>query len=122
MELKKCDLDKVVTEEQRWLKLFNEGQTLNDANLPEWMQTPEMRKVMTVLQRFSDKEENYHTYASRLDYQRTQMAVEEHARENLDKWTKAKQELSQVEQKLTRTERSLQQALAEIERLKSGQS
>jgi septation ring formation regulator EzrA len=50
------------------------------------------------------------------------MAVEEHARENLDKWTKAKQELSQVEQKLTRTERSLQQALAEIERLKSGQS
>jgi predicted transposase/invertase (TIGR01784 family) len=121
IELKKCHWDQVVTEEQRWLKLFKEGQTLNDANLPVWMQTPEMRKVMTVLQQFSDKEENYHTYASRLDYQRTQRAIEDMAKENFDKWSKAEQELSQTEQKLSTAELALQDALAEIERLKAGQ-
>ncbi|MEY2803781.1 MAG: hypothetical protein RL657_1117 [Pseudomonadota bacterium] len=156
IELKKCRWDHVATEEQRWLKLFNDGQTLNDADLPEWMQTPEMRKVMTVLQQFSDKEENYHTYASRLDYQRTQRAIENQAQENFDKLNRAEQELGQfeqklnhtvqqltsteqkltsteqkltsteqkltsTEQKLTSTELSLQEALAEIERLKAGQ-
>ncbi len=110
IELKKCRWNRVVTEEQRWLKLFNDGQTLNDAHLPEWMQTPEMRKVMTVLQQFSDKEENYHTYASRLDYQRTQRAIENQAQENFDKLTKAEQELSQVEHKLTSTEHKLTSA------------
>jgi DNA repair ATPase RecN len=110
IELKKCHWPQVVNEEQRWLKLFKEGQMLDDVNLPDWMQTPEMRKVMTVLQQFSDKEENYHTYASRLDYQRTQLTIEHWAKESLDQLTRAKQELDQIEHKLTDTEHKLTDA------------
>ncbi len=90
IELKKCQLLEVVNEEQRWLKLFIEGDTLDDVNLPDWMQTPEMRKAMKVLQDFSDKEENYHMYASRLDYQRVQWALEDDARESKAELEQAK--------------------------------
>lgn len=83
---------------------------------------------MTVLHQFSDKEENYHIYASRLDYQRTQLTIEHWAKESLDQLTRAKQELDQIEHKLSDTEHklsdtehALQEALAEIQRLKSGQ-
>ncbi len=93
IELKKCQLLEVATEEQRWLKLFIEGDTLNDVDLPDWMHTPEMRKAMKVLQDFSEKEENYHMYASRLDYQRVQWALEDDARESKAEAQKALQEL-----------------------------
>ncbi len=145
IELKKCQLLEVVNEEQRWLKLFIEGDTLDDVNLPDWMQTPEMRKAMKVLQDFSDKEENYHMYASRLDYQRVQWALEDDARESKAELEQAKilfaqqleearkearkeakaearrlaaQEVQKVKQQLMQ---QLQAAQDEIARLKSGQ-
>ncbi len=30
----------VTTEEERWIKLFKEGEKLDDTQLPEWMHTP----------------------------------------------------------------------------------
>ncbi len=48
---------------------------------------------MKVLQDFSEKEENYHMYASRLDYQRVQWALEDDARESKAEAQKALQEL-----------------------------
>ncbi len=45
---------------------------------------------MKVLQEFSDKEENYHMYASRLDYQRVQWALEDDARESKAELEQAK--------------------------------
>jgi hypothetical protein len=47
MELKKFATEEVETEEQCWPKLFTEGERLDDANLPEWMQTVEMRQAMS---------------------------------------------------------------------------
>jgi hypothetical protein len=129
IELKKCQLLEVVTEEQRWLKLFIEGETLNDVNLPEWMHTPEMWKAMKVLHDFSEKEENYHMYASRLDYQRVQRALEEDARESKADAVKARQELElgmkkaaqEVQKVKQQLMQQLQAAQEEIARLKSGQ-
>jgi predicted transposase/invertase (TIGR01784 family) len=118
IELKKCQLLEVATEEQRWLKLFIEGDTLNDVNLPEWMHTPEMWKAMKVLHDFSDKEENYHMYASRLDYQRVQRALEEDARESKAELEQAKNFFAQQIQQVTQ---QLQAAQEELARLKSGQ-
>jgi hypothetical protein len=41
LELSKFAVDWVETEEQRWLKFFNEAERLNETALPEWMQTQE---------------------------------------------------------------------------------
>ena len=56
LELNKFAAERVETEEQRWLKFFREGQRLDEANLPAWMQTDEMRQAMSTLNAFSEKE------------------------------------------------------------------
>ncbi len=111
IELTKCQLAEVATEQQRWLKLFVEGETLNDVDLPEWMQTPEMRKAMKVLHDFSEKEENYHIYASRLDYERRQRTQDEFNDMQRDR------DLALLN--LTNAEQQIQALQAEIQRLKS---
>ncbi|MDI9330746.1 MAG: Rpn family recombination-promoting nuclease/putative transposase [Alphaproteobacteria bacterium] len=128
IELNKCKVGDVANEQQRWLKLFVEGDTLNDVNLPEWMHTPEMRKAMTVLHNFSEKEENYHIYASRLDYQRVQWTLENDALESKADAEKARQEAELAKRKATQAQRKaalvvqqLQAAQEEIARLKSAQ-
>ena len=47
MELKKFATEEVETAKQCWLKLFTEGERLDDANLPEWMKTVEIRHAMS---------------------------------------------------------------------------
>ena len=77
LELSKMTLDLVVTEQQRWLKFFRDGDQLNDAApLPEWMNTDEMRQAMNTLRQFSEKERNYHIYQARQNYLRQQMTIQ----------------------------------------------
>ncbi|NCC23501.1 MAG: Rpn family recombination-promoting nuclease/putative transposase, partial [Alphaproteobacteria bacterium] len=59
-ELNKAAVQQVETEQERWLKFFNEGETLDDEKLPEWMQTPVMRQAMSTLTAFSEKDRAYH--------------------------------------------------------------
>jgi hypothetical protein len=119
IELNKCHLDEVATEQQRWLKLFVEGETLNDVSLPEWMQTPEMRKAMKVLHDFSEKEENYHIYASRLDYQRVQWTLENDAQESKADAAKARQELELGMKKFAQeVKKTKHQAAQEVKKTK----
>jgi predicted transposase/invertase (TIGR01784 family) len=47
LELNKFRIDRVVSEQQRWLKFFKDGERLDAAALPDWMQTDEMRQAMT---------------------------------------------------------------------------
>ncbi len=49
-----------------WLKLFKEGK--NFKYLPDNMKTPEMEDVMTILERFSEQERDYHLYHDREDF------------------------------------------------------
>jgi hypothetical protein len=66
----------VTTEEARWIRLFKEGEKLDNTQLPEWMHTPEMEQVMNVIKRFSEKEADYHLYQSRQNYLRQQKTIQ----------------------------------------------
>ena len=75
LELTKFGAGEVHTEEQRWLKFFNEGERLDEGRLPDWMQTEEMRQAMGTLKEFSEKERSYHAYQARQNYLRQQRSI-----------------------------------------------
>ena len=75
LELSKFATDTVETEEQRWLKFFNEAERLDADALPASMQTPEMRRAMSTLTAFSEKEHAYHAYQARQEYLREQQSI-----------------------------------------------
>ena len=64
-ELNRFAAAEVHTEEERWLKFFTEGERLDPERLPDWMQTTEMRRAMSTLQAFSEKERAYDAYRAR---------------------------------------------------------
>jgi predicted transposase/invertase (TIGR01784 family) len=111
-ELPKFAAVEVQTEEERWLKFFVEGEHLDPDNLPEWMNTPEMRQAMSTTQGFSEKERAYHAYQARQNYLRQQKTIQRH----IDALT-AQIERERAEKEQERAEK--QTALAEIERLKA---
>ncbi len=76
LELSKFAADAVHTEQQRWLKFFNEAERLDEDALPAWMQTQEMRRAMNTLKACSEKEHAYHAYQARQDYLREQQSVQ----------------------------------------------
>ena len=92
-ELSKFAATEVATEEQRWLKFFVEGERLDPAHLPVWMNTPEIHQAMSTVQDFSEKERAYHAYQARQNYLRQQKTIQrrideltaEAARERADK-------------------------------------
>ena len=100
-------------EQQRWLQFFKEGERLNDeAGLPDWMTTEEMRQAMSTLRQFSDKERDYDAYQARQNFLREQLTIQH----ELDEERRAKLEAEKREQ-VALADR--QAALEEIERLKA---
>ena len=81
LELSKFNQRTVETEQQRWLKFFNEAEHLDESALPIWMQTREMRQAMTTLKTFSEKERAYHAYQARENYLRMQRGNQRHLEE-----------------------------------------
>jgi len=75
LELEKFRREQVESDGQRWIKFFKDGERLDDAALPNWMNTPEMRKAMSVLRQFSEKEQQYHEYQARLNFLRQQRTI-----------------------------------------------
>ena len=76
LELNKFHAGRIDTEQQRWLKFFKEGETLNDDTLPDWMNTQEMKQAMSTLSRFSEKERAYFQYQARQDFIREQRTIQ----------------------------------------------
>jgi len=106
LELEKFNAQQIETEQQRWLQFFKEGERLNDeAGLPDWMTTEEMRQAMSTLRQFSDKERDYHAYQARQNFLREQLTIQH----ELDEERQAKLEALADKQA----------ALEEIERLKA---
>lgn len=66
----------VENERDRWLQFFKSGDQLDEANLPQWMSTPEMEQAMITLRQFSEKEKNYHLYQARKNYLRQQHTIQ----------------------------------------------
>ncbi|MGH8498226.1 MAG: Rpn family recombination-promoting nuclease/putative transposase, partial [Methylococcales bacterium] len=102
LELAKFDAESIATEQQRWLMFFKKGDQLDAANLPEWMNTEEMRKAMSTLKQFSEKERDYHAYQARQNFLREQRTIQG--------------EMEELEQKLE------QERLEKLEALKREQS
>jgi predicted transposase/invertase (TIGR01784 family) len=140
LELSKCAIDVVQTEQQRWLKFFTEGDRLDAQHLPEWMQTEEMQQAMNTLKAFSEKQRAYHLYQSRQNYLRQQKSIENHlnalraeteqARAEkeqaraAEEWERTEKERERTEKERERAEKEWERAekeaaLAEIERLKA---
>ena len=112
LELSKCEIRRVQTELERWLKFFIEGEQLDAERLPEWMATEKMQQAMNTLRQFSEKERNYHLYQARQNYLRQQRSIQNHLealRAEVDQ-ARAEKEQAQAEKEA---------ALAEIERLKA---
>ncbi len=78
LELNKFAAERVETEQQRWLKFFQDGERLDEAHLPDWMHTDEMRQAMSTLKAFSEKERAYHAYQARQNYLREQRSTQHH--------------------------------------------
>jgi predicted transposase/invertase (TIGR01784 family) len=111
MELNKFAAEAVETEEQRWLKFFIEGERLDDADLPDWMQTPEMRQAMSTLKAFSEKEHAYHAYQSRQNYLRQQRSIQRVLEEE-----RAARELERQAKETALREREAERQAREVER------
>ncbi len=63
LELGKWQYSEALNPEGQWLYFFKEAE--NWRELPEIINTPEMRQAMAVLERFSEKEADYHLYQAR---------------------------------------------------------
>ena len=146
-ELNKAAVQRVETERERWLKFFTEAESLDAANLPEWMQTPVMRQAMSTLSAFSEKERAYHADQARQEFLREQRAIEQalererqakeaerqakeaereakeaalHAQEAERQAREAERQAKEAERQAKETERQAKEAaLAEVERLKA---
>ena len=99
LELNKFEAGQIYTEQQRWLKFFKEGETLNDAALPDWMSTQEMKQAMSTLTTFSEKDRQYHQYQARQEYLREQRVIQY----ELEQSTQAVKAAEQVAQELAQT-------------------
>ena len=116
LELGKFATDLVETEQQRWLKFFTEAERLDDAALPEWMQTAEMRQAMSTLKEFSEKERAYHAYQARQNYLREQRSIQRY----LDSLrAEAEQQRAEIERQ--RAEAEQQRAEADQQRAEADQ-
>lgn len=112
LELANFHAKLIETEAQRWLKFFKEGEQLNDNALPDWMNTQEMQQAMSTLNRFSEKDRQYHQYQARQEYLREQRTIQSELEEALAEKEAANQREAAALQEMT-------VALAEIERLKA---
>jgi predicted transposase/invertase (TIGR01784 family) len=114
VELSKVTVATVHTEQERWLKFFVEGERLDEAQLPEWMQTAEMQQAMSTLQGFSEQERAYHRYQARQDYLRQQKSIENYMRA-----IRAEKEQAQAEKEQAQAEK--EQAQAEKEQARAAE-
>ena len=121
LELDKFHTNLIESEDQRWLKFFNEAEKLDDNALPDWMNTLQMRQAMNTLTVFSEKERQYFQYQARQEYlrqqrtiQKEQLAVQKELEQKELALLQTTQELTQTTQELTQTTQELAQTTQEL--------
>ena len=118
-ELNKFHTERVETEQQRWLKSLTEGEHLDADDLPEWMQTNEMRQAMSTLKAFSEEERAYHAYQARQNFLRQQRSIERELEAAAQSVSAAREREEAALQREEAERKAKEAALAEIERLKA---
>ncbi|QTA88101.1 hypothetical protein [Desulfonema magnum] len=105
------------SDKERWVHFFREGENMDMNNLPEGMDTEEMRQAFAVLDNFASNKEDYFLYLKRLEaarQERTWKNAVEQARKELEQARMmAEQECREKEQE----RREKEQARKEAERL-----
>ena len=77
IEMPKWHQGSTLTELDRWIRFFLEGETLDDEALPDFLDTPEMRQAMETLRQFAERERAQHVYQKRLEHMYQQRAFAE---------------------------------------------
>ena len=119
LELKKFTAERIENEEQRWLKFFKDGEWLDDATLPDWMNTDEMRQAMNTLKQFSEKERDYHAYQARQNFLREQRTIQVEREEMQREIDQMQQDLDQGRMEKQAALQERQSMQEEIERLRA---
>ena len=122
LELEKWQFSETLNPEGEWLYFFKEAE--NWRELPEIINTPKMRQAMAVLERFSEKEANYHLYQARqnaLREEKTRQKLLEEALRREEEVLRDKEEALRREEEAVRekeeTLRREEKERAEKERL-----
>ena len=119
LELNKFHAELVRTEQERWLKFFKEGASLDSDALPPWMQTPEMRQAMSTLKTFSEKDRAYHAYQARQNYLRQQASIQEELEDRRAEIEQARARLAQMQAEVEQERLSREQARAATEQARA---
>jgi predicted transposase/invertase (TIGR01784 family) len=120
LELKKFTAEQVETEEQRWLRFFKDGDKLDDAALPDWMNTEEMRQAMNTLKAFSEKERDYFAYQARMDFLREQRTIQKEQEEAQRDLQQMRRDMEQAQQDMERAQQDMERAQQDMERAQQG--
>ena len=111
---------KIISEKDRWLCLFKEGRKLDYNDPPEHFQTKEMRQVMRVLKRFSERERDALMYQHRkhqLAKEQTFLNLAKKGEQALKKAEQAFKERDEAFVALKKNEKALKEKEKEINRL-----
>ena len=99
----------ICNEAERWLYFFKKAENQDIENLPEVLNTKEMKQAMETLQDFSENQKNYLLYQSRLDAIYERNTLEQMRRET-------EIELSLARQHIAKTTKEIEKAAKEIEK------
>jgi predicted transposase/invertase (TIGR01784 family) len=121
LELNKFHAERVDTEQERWLKFFKDGATLDSEALPSWMQTPQMEQAMSTLKAFSEKERAYHAYQSRQNYLRQQASIQQELEDRRAENERTEAEIERAQAETKRAQAETERAQAETERARSNE-
>ena len=96
-----------------WPCLFANGKNLK--HLPDYMNTPEMRKVMKILERFSEQEREYLMYHDREDFLREQRTRDSMLKESEVRAEELKIQMEESESRLEASESKLEASESKLE-------
>ena len=103
-----------LTDRDRWLRFFREGKQLNPDRLPQWMQTPVMRKAMSIARQFESNEQR-EIYLARVRAEITENTFRMERDRAVEKLNRTEAKLDQTEAKLDQTEAKLDQTEAKLD-------
>ncbi|MDM8526218.1 hypothetical protein QUF80_22810, partial [Desulfococcaceae bacterium HSG8] len=89
-------------DKKRWVHFFREGENMDTDNLPEGMDTEEMRQAFGVLESFASNKEKYFFYLKRVEAARQERTWEnavERARRELEQERKEEERLAALLEK-----------------------
>ena len=115
LQLKQLSRDVMINDEAtRWMMFFKLGSQLDPDNLPEWMETREMKQVMDTMEVFSE-EQNYEIYHRQLVRRRVDNTLRNSIRREREALAKAQAEIEriQAEKAYERTEKERERTAKE---------